>query len=59
MPGFLQGEEEGKKKGYQEYQNKLQEANEITERNREQYDDYIQRAEKVIVTWHSLCRKKS
>ena len=48
--GFLQGEEEGKRKGYEEYQAKLQEANTIADWNKEQYEDYIQRAEQVILS---------
>jgi flagellar assembly protein FliH len=56
--GFLQGEEEGRNKGYQEYQHKLQEANEIAERNREQYEGYIQRAEKVIINLGIACAEK-
>ncbi|MCR8848642.1 flagellar assembly protein FliH [Rossellomorea sp. SC111] len=56
--GFLQGEEEGRKKGYQEYENKLHEANEITENNREQYEGYIQRAEKVIINLGIACAGK-
>lgn len=56
--GFLQGEEEGRKKGYQEYENKLQEANEITQNNREQYEGYIQRAEKVIIDLGIACAGK-
>jgi flagellar assembly protein FliH len=56
--GFLQGEEEGRNKGYQEYQHKLQEANEIAERNREQYEGYIQNAEKVIINLGVACAEK-
>lgn len=47
--GFLQGEEEGKRKGYEEYQAKLQEAKTIAEWNKEQYESHIQRAEQVIL----------
>ncbi|WP_179884865.1 flagellar assembly protein FliH [Bacillus sp. AFS015802] len=56
--GYLQGEEEGRNKGYREYLDKLQEANEITASNREQYDGYIQRAEKVIVDLGIACAEK-
>ncbi|MGG4169781.1 flagellar assembly protein FliH [Rossellomorea vietnamensis] len=56
--GFQQGEEEGRNKGYQEYENKLRKANEITENNREQYEGYIQRAEKVIINLGIACAGK-
>lgn len=56
--GFLQGEEEGRNKGYQEYQQRLMEANDMTERNKQQYQDYIQNAEKVIVTLGIACAEK-
>ncbi|CAN7430236.1 flagellar assembly protein FliH [Rossellomorea sp. LjRoot5] len=56
--GFLQGEEEGRIKGYREYENKLQEANEITENNKKQYEGYIQRAEKVIINLGIACAGK-
>lgn len=56
--GFVQGEEEGRNKGYQEYQQRLTEANEMTERNKQQYQDYIQNAEKVIVSLGITCAEK-
>ena len=56
--GFNQGEEEGRNKGYHEYQQRISEANEITERNKQQYDGYIQRAEKVIVSLGIACAEK-
>ncbi len=56
--GFLQGEEEGRNKGYQEYRNRLIEANEINERNKQLYEDYIQRAEKVILSLGLACAEK-
>jgi flagellar assembly protein FliH len=56
--GFLQGEEEGRNKGYQEYQQRLIEANDMTERNKQQYQDYIQNAEKVIVSLGIACAEK-
>ncbi|MGM0750428.1 MAG: flagellar assembly protein FliH [Bacillota bacterium] len=56
--GFLQGEEEGRNKGYQEYQQRLMEANEMTERNKQQFLDYIHNAEKVIVSLGITCAEK-
>jgi flagellar assembly protein FliH len=56
--GFLQGEEEGRNKGYQEYQQRLMEANEMTELNKQQYHDYIHNAEKVIVSLGITCAEK-
>ncbi|BCB03353.1 flagellar assembly protein FliH [Bacillus sp. KH172YL63] len=56
--GFLQGEEEGRNKGYGEYHQRLLEANEINERNKQLYEDYIQRAEKVILNLGIACAEK-
>ncbi|MGR3763859.1 flagellar assembly protein FliH [Rossellomorea sp. NS-SX7] len=48
--GFQQGEEEGMKKGYQEYTQRLKEADTIIETNKQQYYAYLENAEKVIVS---------
>ncbi|MFI8686274.1 flagellar assembly protein FliH [Rossellomorea sp. NPDC077527] len=56
--GFLQGEEEGKRKGYQVFQLKLQEANDIADWNREQFEGHIQRAEEVILNLGIACAEK-
>ncbi|NMH71186.1 flagellar assembly protein FliH [Bacillus sp. RO3] len=56
--GFLQGEEEGRNKGYQEYQQCLNEANEVTERNHQMFHQYIQNAEKVIIRLGVACAEK-
>ncbi|WP_175988983.1 flagellar assembly protein FliH [Bacillus sp. Marseille-Q1617] len=48
--GFQQGEEEGMKKGYQDYTLRLKEAEDIVESNKQQYYSYLENAEKVIVS---------
>jgi flagellar assembly protein FliH len=48
--GFQQGEEEGMKKGYQDYAHRIKEAETIVEANKQQYYSYLENAEKVIVS---------
>jgi flagellar assembly protein FliH len=48
--GFQQGEEEGMKKGYQDYSHRLKEAGAIVESNKQQYYSYLENAEKVILS---------
>lgn len=48
--GFLKGEEEGMKKGYQEYTRRLDEADRITELNKQEYYSYLENAQEVIVS---------
>ncbi|WP_064093712.1 flagellar assembly protein FliH [Rossellomorea aquimaris] len=56
--GFQQGEQEGKRKGYQDYSAHLQQANDITEVNKQQYYSYIENAEKVILSLGVACAEK-
>jgi flagellar assembly protein FliH len=48
--GFQQGEEEGMKKGYQDYKLRLKEADTIVESNKQRYYSYLKNAEKVILS---------
>ncbi|MCA1053510.1 flagellar assembly protein FliH [Rossellomorea aquimaris] len=48
--GFQQGEEEGMKKGYQDYLQRIKEAEEIVETNKQEYYAYLENAEEVILS---------
>ncbi|XXM73519.1 flagellar assembly protein FliH [Lysinibacillus sphaericus] len=48
--GFQKGEEEGMKKGYQEYAQRLSEAERILEWNKQEYYSYLEKAQEVIVS---------
>jgi flagellar assembly protein FliH len=48
--GFQQGEEEGMKKGYQDYRHRLKEADTIVDSNKKQYYSYLENAEQVILS---------
>jgi flagellar assembly protein FliH len=48
--GFQKGEEEGMKKGYQEYARRLHEADRIIESNKQEYYTYLEKAQEVIVS---------
>jgi flagellar assembly protein FliH len=48
--GFQKGEEEGMKKGYQEYARRLIEAERIIEWNKQEYYSYLEKAQQVIVS---------
>jgi flagellar assembly protein FliH len=48
--GFQKGEEDGMKKGYQEYSRRLHEADRIIESNKQEYYSYLEKAQEVIVS---------